>query len=215
MLRPNSARRLPPSALLGAALCTVIVLAGCGDSRFLTGRYCSKNPVVLPGVGVTGYEEKWVALEVGHYGPNVGGMVGFHDDSSCGQDMNTDDRCPCSYIDAGVYESGSLTFLFDFEYITEEACEELGPACIGDNKALAGDQNCAWDSMTFHVALLPLEGGEELAGDLCLTEDCCSKPDCPDRIHLEFVRTTTSEKDFEIADKHRNRCEELFFGEAQ
>lgn len=200
---------MPADRLRLAALCSMaaLVVVGCGDSRFLTGRYCSSVPFSVPGVGVSGFADKYLALEIGHYGPDVGGMVGFHEDPNCLQDMNTDDRCPCAHIDAGVFSDDALTFLFDFEYIAEEDCEELGPACVGDDKEQVKNRNCTWGDMTLLAVLKPMEAGEVLEGQLCHTEDCL------EGIKLTFERTTTSEKDLEILDKHRIRCEELFFGE--
>ena len=191
-------------------LAVVTLAMGCGDSRFLTGRYCSHSVVDIPWEDASGLEAKYLALEIGHYGPDLGGMVGFHGQAHCRVAMSFADRCPCSDIVDGFYSNGKATIWFSFEYIAQEDCEESDQslACLGEGR------ECEWgEPLLLVMVLTPSESGELLAGHLCPTEKCCNDSECKDRIPLEFEKTSTSEKDFEIAEEHRNFCQELYFGE--
>ncbi|NOZ02618.1 MAG: hypothetical protein GXP54_12110 [Deltaproteobacteria bacterium] len=193
------------TALVLAAV-VVSAFMGCQDSRFLTGRYCSSEKIQLPGAAAPWVESKYVSLEIGHYGPDVGGMVGFHDDEKCGQEFKAEDMCPCSPIEAGVFDNGKLSFLFEFQYLKTQGCTESGPSCVMDGNDLAAGRNCEWGKETIHVLLAPMDK----ENDLAIEEFGTESGESLHALNLVFNRESTSATDLEKEDKYRNQCAGLF-----
>jgi len=198
---PFTATRFKAACRLFAPFVAVAALAaGCGESRFLSGRYCSLDPVTVP--GAVGFGGKYMAIEMGHYGSDIGGIVTFHDDAECKTPLDKagKDHCPCAEIVAGTYEDGLISFHFRLDYVEEADCEETGPLCVEPEETPEG-RTCVWGNIPdVDVELDPDEKGDLL--DVVLGVDGT----------LSFERTGEADEVLKD-DTYRNQCETLFFGD--
>lgn len=88
----------------------MVLLAGCSDSHLLTGRFRSTTPVVVEGVpGLEG--GAWVDLVLGHYGPDVAGIVLFSSEE--GVPTPPDGVCRCRFLIDGRFDDGEVIFAFE------------------------------------------------------------------------------------------------------
>jgi hypothetical protein len=96
----------------GLAVLAAAVLwagAGCQDSRALTGTFRSTTAVVLADVpGLEG--GVWVELVLGHFGPDVAGIVRFFADDAF--ILPVPGACRCRYLVDGRFESRQVVFAF-------------------------------------------------------------------------------------------------------
>ena len=108
------------AARLQLGICVLLIASGCvPESEILTGWWQSKEAVVgrvdlderggvLPHVGIE--------LVIGHYGPDVAGVVRFYDhtfspDDDTGHNLANAQGCGCTFIENGRYRgSRRLTF---------------------------------------------------------------------------------------------------------
>jgi hypothetical protein len=82
----------------------VLTLAACSDTHVLSGSFRATAPVTIP--GVPGVEGKYLELVLGHYGPDVAGIVWLCADRDC------QDRGRCGHLEGGRWSDGVLLFSF-------------------------------------------------------------------------------------------------------
>ncbi|MBP7127125.1 hypothetical protein KBD49_12245 [Myxococcota bacterium] len=94
--------------IAGAALAAALS-AGCSGTRLWTGTFRSTE--ARPLAGVPGMEEGvHLELVIGHFGPDLAGIVRFFRDPEFLQPVPG--ACPCQYLLEGRYEDGELIFAF-------------------------------------------------------------------------------------------------------
>lgn len=97
------------AAAAALAVAALLAVAGCQDSRLLTGTFRSTAPVVL--ADVAGLEEgAWIELVLGHFGPDVAGIVRFYRDDTF--ILPVPGACRCRFLVDGRYEDRRLVFAF-------------------------------------------------------------------------------------------------------
>ncbi|HOU53863.1 MAG TPA: hypothetical protein PLQ97_08025 [Myxococcota bacterium] len=83
--------------------------AGCSETRLWTGTFRSTE--ARPLAGVAGMEEGvYLELVIGHFGPDLAGIIRFYRDPEFLQPVPG--ACPCQYLLEGRYEDGALIFAF-------------------------------------------------------------------------------------------------------
>jgi len=117
------------SAIIAAAATLVL---GCSDTTILSGAFLSTYPLVFP--EAPGLNGKYVELVLGHYGPDVAGLVFVCSDRDC------TDRTDCAHIERGHWSGETLTFAFS------------------PPKGCSANQEC------LTLARLSLEGEDKLLG---------------------------------------------------
>lgn len=95
-----------PRAAACAAATMLAASAGCTDTHVLSGafRALADNPVTL---GAPGDAAVWPELVLGHYGPDVAGIVWLCATADCTV------RGTCRHIERGSWSGGVFTFAFE------------------------------------------------------------------------------------------------------
>jgi len=93
---------------LAGALLLAALSAGCSSSHLWTGTFRSTTAGTLS--GVPGMEDVYLELVIGHFGPDLAGIIRFYRDPEFLQPVP--EACPCQYLLEGRYEDGNLIFAF-------------------------------------------------------------------------------------------------------
>ncbi len=167
-------------AALGAVLGFAALVASCGPpSDLLCGRWQSRAPAngsQSPSVLAT----SGVELYLGHFGPEVAGIVRlypaqFDSDDDCG--IN-DQPAACAYVDNGRWRSGDsrLTFSIDLAAVpgatTCSASRVEFDLTLRDSDHLEGEMRCVDGAALAQPVALERLGCQE-----CV--DVLGKEDCP------------------------------------
>lgn len=120
-------------ALFRTGIAVVLMLvAGCGDSHLLTGVYRSEGPIVLE--DITGFQTGvHVELVLGHFGPDVAGIVRFCGDQDCVTPATG--MCRCRFLLEGRVEGDTLLIGFP----SPVPCEPSPGLLLGARLAINDD----------------------------------------------------------------------------
>jgi len=123
-------------------LLVALAVLSCGDTHILTGTFRSQSPVTLP--DIEGFTDISVELVIGHYGPDVAGLMKYFGNSDFNIAPSASDFCQCKVLQSGVYSGDEETLTFAF--VVPSPC------------ATAKEQ--------VSVSLVMSKGGEQLDGTM-------------------------------------------------
>lgn len=112
MMGNDQARPGARAGLYGALLALVLASTACSDTHLLSGTYRSVEPVTL--AQIPGFTDVSVELVIGHYGPDVAGLLKYFGNTDFNIPPSADSFCRCSVLETGVWAGSRDTLTFAF-----------------------------------------------------------------------------------------------------
>jgi len=121
------------AVVLLALLCPIsVATSGCEDTHILTGTFRSDDPVSLGG-----QDGVYVELVLGHYGPDVAGLVRFYGTDDYLLPVAADDFCECRPLAKGTFDYGKEALAFSFQ--VPHPCAEPGDIYVSTTLTMSDD----------------------------------------------------------------------------
>ena len=117
---------------LSLAILLALSVVGCLDANLVTGIYRSQQPVNIEGSSQWPSGGLYMELVLGHYGPDVTGLVRFFTDEDCLIPIY--DGAPCRFIDAGGRFETDRHVLFSFAspFSGKASGQVMGASLVAD-----------------------------------------------------------------------------------
>ena len=140
------------------ALLLVMVAMSCADTHALTGTFRSVDPVTLP--DIAGFTDVSVELVIGHYGPDVAGLMKYFGNRDFNIPPSASDFCRCRLLESGAYSESRN--ILTFAFVAPSPCA------------------AAEEASQVSVSLVMSDGGDKLDGTLMFMDG--------DSVTVSFVR---------------------------